>query len=89
MGPPLDICSLNIGTTDPEELSTLPNLTIENFVYEDLAELSFLFFSAYTCTIISANLFEAPIILVGLTALSVEIRTNLDIFNSFDTSHIA
>ena len=89
MGPPLDICSLNIGTTDPEEFSTFPNLTIENFVYEDLVELSFLLFSAYTCTISSANLLDAPIILVGLTALSVEIRTNFDILNSFDISHIA
>ena len=33
IGPPLDICSLKIGITDPDEFKTLPNLTIENFVF--------------------------------------------------------
>ena len=29
IGPPLFICSLNNGTTEPEESRTFPNLTIE------------------------------------------------------------
>ena len=33
IGPPDFICSLNFKTTDPEDPSTFPNLTIEKFVY--------------------------------------------------------
>ena len=32
IGPPLLICFLKSGTTDPDEAKTLPNLTIENRV---------------------------------------------------------
>ena len=32
IGPPYIICSLNNGKTDPAELTTFPNLTIENLV---------------------------------------------------------
>ena len=47
---------------------TLPNLTATNSVLE---------FLSIACIIISHILFEAPITFVGLTALSVEINTNL------------
>ena len=32
IGPPSLICFLKRGTTDPEELRTFPNLTIENMI---------------------------------------------------------
>ncbi|MNN28456.1 hypothetical protein D3C81_1420270 [compost metagenome] len=67
-GPPLAICFLNSGITEPLLPNTLPNLTATNSV------LLCLFIA---CIIISHILLEAPIILVGLTALSVEISTNL------------
>ena len=53
--------------TEPDELITFPKRTIQNVVLSD-------FFSE-DCTIISCKSFEAPIILVGLTALSVDITT--------------
>ena len=64
-GPPVAICFLNNGTTEPLLPRTLPNLT---------AAYSVLLTLFLACTIISHNLFVAPIILVGLTALSVEIN---------------
>ncbi len=69
-GPPLLIWLLNNGTTEPEEPRTLPKRTIVNRV-----PVSFCF--DRTCRIISAKRFEAPIVLVGRTALSVEINTNV------------
>ena len=48
IGPPFFICSLNFGITEPEESSTLPNLTIENFVLAFLSdEILCLSFKAY------------------------------------------
>ena len=67
-GPPFAICFLNNGTTEPLLPNTFPNLTA---TYSVLLSLFF------ACTIISHNLFVAPIILVGFTALSVEININL------------
>ena len=67
------ICFLNLGITDPEESKTFPNLTIEKFV---ISSLFLLLKSA--CKQISPNLFVAPIKFVGLTALSVEMKTNLE-----------
>jgi hypothetical protein len=71
-GPPSWICFLNKGKAEPEDPNTLPNLTIVNFVLIGLLESK-----AIDCNIISANRFDAPIILVGLTALSVEIKTKV------------
>ena len=59
---------LKIGITEPDEPNTLPNRTIEILVFE----VSF----AAAWQINSARRFVAPIKLVGLTALSVEIKVN-------------
>ena len=53
--------------TEPDELMTLPNLTMLNLVLLDSEFMDWM--------MISANLLVAPIILVGRTALSVEIIT--------------
>ena len=66
-GPPFSICFLNSGITEPLLPSTLPNRTATNSVLE---------WRFIICTTISHILLEAPMMLVGLTALSVEIRTN-------------
>ena len=58
-----------VGITDPLEPSTFPNRTATKSVI-----LSSVF---KPCIIISATRFEAPITLGGLTALSVDIITNL------------
>ena len=67
-GPPSAICFLNSGITEPLEPKTLPNLTATNVV------------SGYCLSIIWMTIsqirFVAPMMFVGLTALSVEIRTN-------------
>ena len=68
-GPPLAIWSLNIGTTLPLEPRTFPNLTDTNCVPLATAFMD--------CTTISATRLDTPIMLVGLTALSVEIIANL------------
>ena len=63
------IYCLNLDTTDPEDPNTLPNLTIEKTVFPvDL--------SASDCKTMSAIRLDQPIILVGRTALSVEIKLN-------------
>ena len=67
-GPPFAICFSNRGTTLPVEFKTFPNLTTIKRVLDFVFKL---------CTISSANRFEAPIILEGLTALSVDIKTKL------------
>ena len=84
MGPPSLICLLKRGTTDPEELRTLPNLTIENIVFSFCC----LLLRSNSWIIISATRLEAPIIFVGLTALSVEIKMTFSISFSRATSHI-
>ena len=66
-GPPGSICRLKSGTTEPDEPSTLPKRTIENTVRAPLR-------IAAAWKISSAARFEAPITLVGRTALSVEMR---------------
>ncbi len=65
-GPPLRICSRNSGTTLPAESSTLPKRTVMKRVAD---------FAAKFWQKISAARLHAPMTLVGLTALSVEIRT--------------
>ena len=74
-GPPFFICSLKRGTTEEEEPKTFPNLTIENLVFILLGAFSCCL--AKLCKINSENLLVAPITFVGLTALSVEIKTKL------------
>ena len=66
-GPPSAICFSNKGITEPFEPSTLPKRTATNFVD--------LLYFPIVWIIISQIRFVAPIILVGLTALSVEICT--------------
>ena len=63
-GPPFSICERKIGTTLPDEPSTLPKRTITNRV------VAWRWPAA--ATIHSAIAFEAPITVCGLTALSVE-----------------
>ncbi len=67
-GPPFSICERKIGTTEPDEPSTLPNRTETNRVVEWRWPAA--------ATIHSAIALEAPITVCGLTALSVETRTN-------------
>ena len=67
-GPPASICFLNSGMTEPLLPSTLPKRTATKSVCER---------SLYDWIIISQILLVAPMTLVGLTALSVEIITNL------------
>ena len=69
IGPSAAIYCLNLDTTDPEDPNTLLNLTIEKTVF--LVALS-----ASYCKTMSAIRLEQPIILVGRTALSVEIKVN-------------
>ena len=66
-GPPASICFLNKGMTEPRLPSTLPKRTVIYFV----SYVSFIDMITF-----SATRFVAPITLVGLTALSVEIMTN-------------
>lgn len=66
-GPPSSICFLNSGMTEPLEPKTFPNRTATNSVRD---------FFPKVYTIISQIRLVAPIILVGFTALSVEIRIN-------------
>ena len=67
MGPPARICFWNNGTTLPELPSTLPKRTIEKRVTCCVSDRA--------CRISSASRLEVPMILVGRTALSVEIST--------------
>ena len=68
----LFIWSINVGTADPTLPKTFPKRTI-------LILLFLLNFLKKT-HIISANLLVNPKILVGFTALSVEIRVKLQLF---------
>ena len=72
-GPPLAICSRNLGITLPLLPNTLPKRTITKCV-ADFAPPSKLWQT------ISAKRLLAPITLVGFTALSVEISTNRSTF---------
>ena len=67
MGPPERICCSNLGTTLPWEPNTLPKRTAVNSVVDWALRASMT---------ISASRLVAPITLVGLTALSVDICTN-------------
>ena len=77
-GPPLAICSLNNGITEPDEPSTLPNRTLEKIVP--------LFRECKSCNTSSARRLVAPMIFVGLTALSVETRMKRFTFASIAAS---
>ena len=65
-GPPCSICFLKSGITDPLLPSTFPNRTATKSVFD----LAFII-----CTTISHIRLDAPMMLVGFTALSVEIST--------------
>ena len=81
-GPPAAIWRRNVGMTDPLLPSTLPKRTAQNSV-----ELPRRFApSALACISISQMRFVAPITLVGLTALSVEISTNFSAMYFSDSS---
>ena len=67
-GPPEAIWRLNRGITLPLLPSTLPKRTATKSVSVD--------FRFIICTTISQSRLLAPMMLVGLTALSVEISTN-------------
>ncbi len=66
-GPPFSICERKIGTTEPDEPSTLPNRTETNRVVEWRWPAAAMIHSAIAL--------EAPMTVCGLTALSVETRT--------------
>ncbi|MND02716.1 hypothetical protein D3C83_221980 [compost metagenome] len=66
-GPPRSICSWNLGITLPALPNTLPKRTISKRVCVPACS------DWHT---ISARRLVAPITLVGLTALSVEMSTN-------------
>ncbi len=65
-GPPRSICSRNLGTTLPVDPSTLPKRTLTIRV----RSAAKLWHSS------SASRFDAPMTLVGLTALSVDTNTS-------------
>src|SRR3954468_17255886 len=67
-GPPSAICRRKIGTTEPDEPSTLPKVTVANFVFVQRC--------AAASTAYSASALDAPITVAGCTALSVETSTN-------------
>ena len=60
---------------------------IEKIDSEDLFNELFFDFSPYARTINSDKRFEAPIIFVGLTALSVDIKQNFSTEELEETSH--
>ena len=66
-GPPLAICRLNSGITEPAEPKTFPNRVALYTVFPQVLALP---------TIISHIRLVAPITLVGFTALSVETIIN-------------
>src|ERR671936_801210 len=68
-GPPAAIWRRKIGTTDPDEPSTLPNRTDAYAVSGNSAPAASIAHSA--------SAFDAPITVAGDTALSVETSTNV------------
>ena len=79
-GPPAAIWRRKIGTTEPDEPSTLPKRTLAKRVsgYRESA----------ASTAHSASAFEAPMTVAGATALSVETSTNVRTPASPATRHI-
>src|SRR5690554_6608726 len=82
IGPSFSICWRNKGITEPEEPNTLPKRTIVKRVLLGYSCWSVLSlkkrvegFLLNACNTISAKRLVLPIILVGRTALSVEINT--------------
>ncbi len=68
-GPPRRIWSRKVGITEPLEPSTLPKRVVMNWVAVCASDRLWQY--------ISQMRLEHPMTLVGLTALSVEIMTNL------------
>ena len=79
-GPPAAIWRRKIGTTEPDEPSTLPKRTAQNAVPGKR-------WSAAS-TAHSASALEAPITVAGSTALSVETSTKAFVADSPATWHI-
>src|SRR5690554_2090747 len=77
IGPPSSICLVNNGTTDPLEPNTFPKRVVMYLV--NFSGFSFFNLRCNDCTYFSAIRLEAPITLLGLTALSVETITNLSV----------
>ena len=75
---PKNIKLINLGITEPEEIKTFPKRTIVKQVLLDCPERP--------CRINSAMRLVTPIVLVGLTALSVEIKTKFSTFASIAAS---
>ena len=78
-GPPRSICLRKIGITLPDELSTLPKRTATNRVATSRRWPN-------DSTIHSQSAFDWPITVFGLTALSVEMKTNRSTPNSAASS---
>ena len=70
-GPPRSICGMKVGTTEPRLPMTLPKRTAANLAARCPAP------NARTSS--SAMRLVAPMMLVGRTALSVEMRTNVPV----------
>src|SRR5919199_5232169 len=68
-GPPLAIWRAKIGTTEPDEPSTLPKRTAAYAVSGQRAPAASIAHSA--------SAFDAPMTVAGTTALSVETSTNV------------
>src|SRR3954469_6158210 len=79
-GPPAAIWRRKIGTTEPEEPSTLPKRTAQYVVAGKRWSAAS---SAH-----SASAFEAPMTVAGDTALSVDTSTNAFVPDSPATWHI-
>ena len=69
-GPPAAICCSKAGTTEPDEPNTLPKRTMQKRVWQPVS-------AAKACKTSSAMRLLAPMVLVGRTALSVEIKTKV------------
>ena len=69
-GPPAAICCSKTGTTEPDEPNTLPKRTMQKRVCCPGS-------AASACNTNSAMRLLAPMVLVGRTALSVEISTKV------------
>ena len=83
-GPPLAICSLNLGITEPLLPRTLPNLVVTNLVLPLTSPFSIA--SPSDWTYISARRFVHPMMFVGFTALSVDTIT---IFSTSYSTHLS
>ena len=80
IGPPLAICFLNKGTTEPED-RTLPNLPLKRMYFLRMHFYKNLLIHDQTFALLFQLIFDAPIMFAGLTALSVEINKIFQHYN--------